>query len=140
MSGRAKGAAARPARLEPEVAAWIHETRELIRYLLEQELPDTGGLGRSLRREVLTLHAARADLLLGTGTPETAAADALREAVAWYELREEAARAAGRFVEDPPSWVHWAHRLLPSVGLSRWAALTARTVDDNERLRPRAGA
>jgi hypothetical protein len=57
-------------------------------------------------------------------------ANVLREAVVWYELRQES-RADPKDAELP-RWVCRALRLLPSAGLSRWARFAARTLDDAE--------
>lgn len=115
------------AELELAAAEWIRETCELLQRQLELEYPETGGLGRGLRRELLTIHRRKGLGLLRGETPETNAADALREAVAWYELRQESGADPKDLPGEEPRWVQWAWRLLPGCGLSRWALLSHRT-------------
>ena len=114
--------------LPPEVREWIRESRTLLRYALEELYPESGGVGRAARREILLLHVRKGEKLLAGETPETMAADALREAVTWYELRQES-EADPKDIEAP-RWIRWAYRLLPDVGLSRYAALTRRSLED----------
>ncbi len=122
------------AELEAGSAEWIREHVAFLELLLEEEYPDTGHLGRALRRECLMIQRSRGLSLLRGEAPETNAADVLREAVVWYELRQES--GADEPDSEVPPWVTWAWRLLPTCGLSRWAKLTLRDseVKESEEL------
>lgn len=114
---------ARP-RLEAAAREWIHETAELLRELREDVYLETGGIARSFRREILLIHVRRAEKLLEGETPETNAADALRDAVLWLDtMRED-----GHELEEP-RWYRWALRILPRASVSRWARMARRAAE-----------
>ena len=141
MVARSRGAADAPPReqtLEKTRDEWIRESCRLLSTIRDELKPSTGNLGREMGRELLLIHVRKGMGLVADLEPEQNPADALREAVAWYELLEEQGRkkpeSRSTFVSrDAPRWIRWAYRLLPSVGLSRWARLSLEAYDANER-------
>lgn len=120
---------ARDQELEAAVREWIHETVGLLRELRDDVYLETGGIAREFRREILLIHQRKGERLLRGEAPETNAADALREAVLWFdELQAANAESVhgGPWMEvqrEPPRWYQWAVRILPSAAVSRWARM-----------------
>lgn len=127
--------------LAPEAHEWVRESTRLFRYVLEELYPATGGTGRAARRELLLIHVRKGEAMLRGDAPETNAADALRDAVLWLEeLQADLGEREGYAdLLDPPlrdrvrspRWFNWALRLLPAVGLSRYAKLARKAGEVN---------